>query len=155
MNRNWPDFISLYGNIEGARAAFEDACETLFRKKYHTKHVSKVKVKKGDSGIDIFVGELGIEPITVLQCKFFLDTIGDSQKQQIRESFNTAISSEKKEGTFVPSVHSSFNSRSARTLYNKTLKDYTTELSKEKNNLIATKKRNLLLRKEDYHNQLT
>ena len=41
------------------------------------------------------------------------------------------------------------------TLYNKTLKDYTTELSKEKNNLIATKKRNLLLRKEDYHNQLT
>ena len=32
---------------------------------------------------------------------------------------------------------------------------YTTELSKVKNNSIATKKRNLLLRKEDYPNQLT
>ena len=34
-----------------------------------------------------------------------------------------------------------------RALYNKKIKGYTTELSKEKNNLIAIKKRNLLLRK--------
>lgn len=95
MNRNWTDFKSLHGNIAGAREAFEDACETLFRKKHKNLHVSQVQVKQGDGGIDIFIGELGVEPITVIQCKFFLETFGKSQQSQIRESFNTAISSEK------------------------------------------------------------
>jgi Cdc6-like AAA superfamily ATPase len=97
MNRNWTDFKSLHGNIAGAREAFEDACETLFRKKYKNLHVSQVQVKQGDGGIDIFIGELGVEPITVIQCKFFLETFGTSQQSQIRESFNTAISSDKYE----------------------------------------------------------
>ncbi len=97
MNRNWTDFKSLHGNIAGARQAFEDACETLFRKKHKDQHVSQVKVKQGDGGIDIFIGELGVEPITVIQCKFFLDSFGDSQKNQIRESFKTAVGSDKYE----------------------------------------------------------
>ena len=97
MNRDWNDFKSSYGNIAGAREAFEDACETLFRKKYKGQHVSQVKVKQGDGGIDIFIGELGVEPITVIQCKFFLETFGESQQAQIRESFNTAMTSSKYE----------------------------------------------------------
>ncbi|WP_339704056.1 hypothetical protein [Algoriphagus aquimarinus] len=97
MNRNWTDFKSLHGNIAGAREAFEDACETLYKKKYKNQHVSQVKVKQGDGGIDIFIGELGVEPITVIQCKFFLESFGTSQQSQIRESFNTAITSKKYE----------------------------------------------------------
>jgi Cdc6-like AAA superfamily ATPase len=95
MNRDWRDFKSTNTNLAGAREAFENACETLFRKIYSNQHVSQVSVKKGDGGIDIFVGEIGIEPITVIQCKFFLDTFEESQKSQIRESFDTAVKSTK------------------------------------------------------------
>lgn len=97
MNRDWNDFKSLHGNIAGAREAFEDTCETLFKKKYKDQHVSQVKVKQGDGGIDVFIGELGVEPITVIQCKFFLESFEASQYSQIRESFNTAITSKKYE----------------------------------------------------------
>ncbi len=93
MNRDWRDFKALHSNIEGAREAFEKSCETLFRKKYSDRHVSQMAVKSGDGGIDIFIGELGVEPITVIQCKFFLETFEDSQKKQIRESFSTAVNS--------------------------------------------------------------
>jgi len=97
MNRDWNDFKSLHSNISGARQAFELACETLFRKIYTGKSVSQVEVKQGDGGIDIFIGELGVEPITVIQCKFFLETFDESQKSQIRNSFDTAVSSDKYE----------------------------------------------------------
>lgn len=95
MNRDWSDFKASNGNIEGAREAFEVACESLYRKMNPDKHVSKMKVTVGDGGIDIFVGEFGIEPITVIQCKFFLNNFEDSQKSQIRDSFDTAINSDK------------------------------------------------------------
>jgi len=75
MNRDWRDFKSINGNLPGAREAFESACETLFRKIYHGSHVSQVSVKQGDGGIDIFVGEIGIDPIIVIQCKFFVKKI--------------------------------------------------------------------------------
>lgn len=97
MNRDWQDFKSLHSNIAGAREAFENACETLFRKIHSDKHVSQVAVKQGDGGIDIFIGNLGVEPITVIQCKFFLETFGNSQKSQIRKSFDTASKSDKYE----------------------------------------------------------
>jgi len=97
MNRDWTDFKSLHSNISGAREAFENACESLFRKVYAGKTVSQVKVKLGDGGIDVFIGEIGIEPITVIQCKFFLESFEESQKAQIRDSFKTAIESDKYE----------------------------------------------------------
>lgn len=97
MNRDWVDFKGLHGNIAGAREAFEDACETLFRKIYFNKSVSQVKVKVGDGGIDVFIGELGVEPIIVIQCKFFLESFDDSQKGQIRDSFDSAVKSDKYE----------------------------------------------------------
>ena len=94
MNRDWNDFKSLHSNIAGAREAFENACETLFRKIYESQSVSQVAVKKGDGGIDIFIGELGIEPIIVIQCKFFLSSFSVSQQSQIRNSFASAIKSD-------------------------------------------------------------
>lgn len=97
MDKNWQDFKELKGGIEGARAAFETACETLFRKIYSDQDVSQIEVKQGDGGVDIFIGSLGVEPITVIQCKFFLYDFGNSQKDQIRKSFKTAVESKKYE----------------------------------------------------------
>jgi len=91
---DWNFFKNQYANIAGAREEFEKVCETLFRKLYAPKHVSQMNLKVGDGGIDVFVGEFGQEPITVIQCKFFLDNFGNSQKQQIRESFETAYRSQ-------------------------------------------------------------
>ncbi|MDH5632921.1 MAG: restriction endonuclease [Gammaproteobacteria bacterium] len=93
MSDSWNDFKITHGGVEGARAAFEKACETLFRKIYVSKNVQQVAVKQGDGGIDILVGNIGVEPIIVIQCKFFIEQFGDSQKDQIRESFKTAINS--------------------------------------------------------------
>jgi Restriction endonuclease len=91
MQRDWQDFKALHGSLAGARDAFEPACESLFRKLYPNKNVKTVAVKKGDGGIDIFIGELGVKPITVIQCKFFLDSFAEVQQAQVRESFKTAI----------------------------------------------------------------
>lgn len=93
MNRDWNDFKSLHSNIAGAREAFENACESLFRSIYTSNSVSQVSVRKGDGGIDIFIGELGIEPIIVIQCKFFLEKFSASQHSQIQKSFITAATS--------------------------------------------------------------
>lgn len=93
MKRDWQGFKALYGNIEGARAAFEPACESLFRKLFPGQTVQVVRANPGDEGIDILVGEIGIEPIRVFQCKFFLEQIGKTQKGEIRKSFKTSIES--------------------------------------------------------------
>jgi hypothetical protein len=93
MQRDWKDFKSLYSNISGAREAFANACETVFRKKYQGNNVQQVSVKHGDGGIDIFVGNLGQDAIDVFQCKYFVDELAQAQKNQIQNSFKTAINS--------------------------------------------------------------
>lgn len=90
---DWHDYKVKNTNIEGSRAAFEKDCAALFNAIYTDRNVKTVKVSVGDGGIDIFVGSIGIEPIIVIQCKFFLEDFGTSQKQQIKKSFNTAINS--------------------------------------------------------------
>ncbi|MEQ7992703.1 hypothetical protein [Xanthomonas hortorum] len=90
---NWTDLTLLHGNEEGARAAFERACEMVIRAKYPQETVRGIRVHKGDGGIDVYVGKLGVSPIDVYQCKYFTDSVGDSQKQQIRKSYTTAANS--------------------------------------------------------------
>lgn len=92
MNKDWFTLIKIY-NTSGARDKFESICGTLFKKIYHNKNVRLVRVNKGDGGIDVLIGDIGKEPIYVIQCKFFPDNFGNSQKAQIRESFKTAIES--------------------------------------------------------------
>ncbi|MCK4440808.1 MAG: restriction endonuclease, partial [Sulfurovaceae bacterium] len=94
MQKDWRDFKTNYGNIAGAREAFENACETLLKKKYASKYVSQMEVSRGDGGIDIFIGEYSREPIIVVQCKFFLEDFGSSQKEQIKKSFNKAFNNQ-------------------------------------------------------------
>ena len=90
MGKDWRDFKVENGGIAGAREVFENACETLFKKKYPQKYVSQMEVSRGDGGIDIFIGKYSKEPIIVVQCKFFLEKFESGQKQQIKDSFNKA-----------------------------------------------------------------
>jgi len=91
---SWQEYKSKNTNIEGARAAFEDDCATLYRAIYPDEKNIKVVVPfPGDGAVDIFIGKIGLEPITVIQCKFFLEEYGESQKKQIRDSFKRAIES--------------------------------------------------------------
>lgn len=92
MNEAWLILINKFGEA-GSRSKFEEICESLYRSEFQSRNVRKVKVNKGDGGIDIFIGEIGIEPIDVIQCKFFINGVGESQKSQIRESFKTVINS--------------------------------------------------------------
>ncbi|GAA4824791.1 hypothetical protein [Algivirga pacifica] len=91
MERDWRDYKSLYGGLEGARSAFEKHCADLFQEIYPDKNVKTVRVTQGDGGIDVFVGDYGNSPIVVIQCKFFLEAFENSQYQQVNDSFETAI----------------------------------------------------------------
>ena len=80
-----PDLQVIYG-IAGARGQFEDLTSKLMKSEEPS--ADKVRVKKGDGGIDVHVGDLS-DPagIDVYQCKFFPQGLGDSQKRQISDSF--------------------------------------------------------------------
>ena len=91
MIDDWSLLIDKY-TVEGARSKFEEICTQLYHNIYSQENVKNVEVSKGDCGVDIFIGNLGIEPIDVIQCKFF-PKFGDSQKSQITKSFKTAINS--------------------------------------------------------------
>lgn len=89
MERDWKYLKDKYG-IESARIKFEEICEALIRKMYPDEkvHGNDGFTGIGDDGIDIFIE--GSESIRVYQCKYFIDGFGNTQKSQIRDSFNRA-----------------------------------------------------------------
>lgn len=87
MERDFSYLRDKYGEM-GAREKFEKICTELLYAKYASAH--SVKVSNGDGGIDIFVGDISKE-IDVYQCKYFIDGIGDSQKAQIKKSFQKIV----------------------------------------------------------------
>ncbi|WP_102793175.1 restriction endonuclease, partial [Elizabethkingia anophelis] len=94
MVEDWLLLIERYG-LEGARAKFESICADLYKAIYReNQYVKEVRVSQGDGGIDIFIGNIGNEPIHIIQCKFFYPEFGDSQKDQVRKSFQRVISSD-------------------------------------------------------------
>ena len=88
MEYDFRYLVVKYGEA-GAREKFEKICIEVFQEKFGPK-AKEVTVSQGDDGIDILVGELTDSP-SVYQCKFFVNEIGESQKQQIRNSFSTVI----------------------------------------------------------------
>lgn len=94
MNKDWFLLIEKY-DFAGARNKFESICESLFKQIYPDKYVKTVRANPGDEGIDVLIGEIGMEPIDVIQCKFFPNSFDQSQKTQIKKSFNTALDSNK------------------------------------------------------------
>lgn len=90
MERDFRYLRDKFGDA-GARDIFEKICTELMQCKFGEAH--SVRVSQGDGGIDVFAGDFS-NSIDVYQCKYFIDGIGDAQKTQIRESFNTAINSD-------------------------------------------------------------
>ena len=88
MERDFRYLRDQHGDA-GAREIFEKICTQLFTALFGA-DAHNIKVSQGDEGIDILVGNFSA-PIDIYQCKYFIDGIGDSQKQQIRDSFNRAI----------------------------------------------------------------
>ena len=75
------------GDVDGARRKFE----LLVVQLAHLQHQAiGVLARPGDWGIDAFTGRLDGE-IAIWQAKFFLDAVGKSQRDQIRESFGSAL----------------------------------------------------------------
>lgn len=89
--KSWTTLLHLYGNEAGARAAFESACFLILKSRFPNENVHSVRVHQGDGGIDVYVGLLGVEPVDVYQCKYFVNGVSDSQKEQIRSSFRSAV----------------------------------------------------------------
>jgi len=76
--------ITQAGSEEGARPLFQRLIASLVRVKY--KDAREIRASPGDWGIDVLVGQLtGIS--LVWQAKYFINGVGDSQKDQIRDSF--------------------------------------------------------------------
>lgn len=88
MERNFRYLREMHGDA-GAREIFEKICTQLLHAQYG-ENAHSIRTCQGDAGIDILVGDFSV-PIVNYQCKFFLDGVGNSQKNQIRNSFNRAI----------------------------------------------------------------
>ena len=72
-------------------STFHQLCFHLMREKHPLANVRYVEGAAGDEGLDIFRGELSCGP-TIWQCKSFrVSLIGDSQKNQIRQSLRDAV----------------------------------------------------------------
>ncbi|MBF6612282.1 MAG: hypothetical protein IVW55_04060 [Chloroflexi bacterium] len=80
----------LYGTV-GARDKFEEMCSLLIKGEYPDARA--IRVYKGDGGVDQSVGHWdGHSPVAVFQQKYFPDRLGDTQKQEIRDSYRAAMS---------------------------------------------------------------
>ena len=70
---------------------FQQLCYQLMLERFPTAKVRYPEGVSGDEGVDLFQGDLTLGP-TVWQCKAFQVTlIGDSQKQQIRDSLRDVV----------------------------------------------------------------
>ena len=90
MERDFRYLREKHGDA-GAREIFEKICSQLFASIYGS-DAHNIKASQGDEGLDILVGDFSA-PIDVFQCKYFIDGLGNPQKQQIRHSFDRAYES--------------------------------------------------------------
>ena len=81
MIDEWNYLVNRY-SIAGARSKFEDICTTLFKHRFKGECVKSVRVDIGDGGLDVFVGDIENQPIKVIQCKFFINGIEESQRHK-------------------------------------------------------------------------
>ena len=82
-------FEQLEGLQPGAEHNFEHVVSEIFRATLPG--AKQVRVYRGDEGVDTFTGDWGSSgQLDVYQMKFFTDKWGDSQKQQIKASYQKA-----------------------------------------------------------------
>lgn len=80
--------IAAAGGEEDARPRFERMVTACVRLQHPT--VRNLRPAPGDWGIDAVVGELDGR-VSIWQAKFFISEIGNTQKQEIRDSFAQAM----------------------------------------------------------------
>ena len=78
------DFRTLGGPKNSRAENFELLCAQLIDAEYD--ETSHVRCHPGDEGKDIVIGPID-EPRCVFQCKYFIDGLGKSQRDQIRRSY--------------------------------------------------------------------
>jgi hypothetical protein len=83
------------GGKEGARTTFQRLIGQLVALSY--KGVKMLDAKSGDWGLDVIVGEID-EILSVWQAKYFIDGVGATQKDQIRDSLSQVIRKAQEEG---------------------------------------------------------
>lgn len=83
----------------GARDKFERLIARLIKLQFSDPQ--EIKPNPGDWGIDVYVGQFTSGNITVWQSKYFPDGVDDSQKAQIRDSFNQILAKSKEKGFVV------------------------------------------------------
>ncbi|MDI0267244.1 hypothetical protein QIW52_14765 [Clostridioides difficile] len=88
IGREFKYLEEKYG-LSSARNYFEEICLTI------VDNGSGVQAYPGDDGIDIMVRKGN--KTSVYQCKFFMDRLGEPQKNQIRKSFNSLMKSKHKD----------------------------------------------------------
>jgi hypothetical protein len=87
MARN--PFEQLQDVVVEPRQAFEDSVGLILKCLFPD--ARRVRVFRGDGGVDVFTGTLGDGgKADVYQAKYFTTVWGDPQKQQIRDSYDTA-----------------------------------------------------------------
>lgn len=74
---------------EGAREKLEEICRKIYKREYPNANVRRVRVTKGDGGIDVYIRNK--DSFKIVQCKFFKKELGKSQKEQVTKSFETAM----------------------------------------------------------------
>ncbi len=84
------------GSEEGARVLFEKLIAQLVALKHQ--NVREIEPCPGDWGIDALQGELSSGSCIVWQSKYFINGIGDAQKDQIRSSFKQLVKKAEEEG---------------------------------------------------------
>ena len=88
---SFQELLIIYRSREAAAYQFERLCTYLLKAEHPETHT--IRPYPGDGGVDFFIGDWdSLEGIHVYQVKFFPNSLGDSQKEQIRRSFKTAVS---------------------------------------------------------------
>jgi hypothetical protein len=80
----------IYGSHEAARKQFERLCVYLVKSRYP--EANAIREAPGDGGVDVYVGSWSSQDVHVFQAKYFPNGVGDSQQQNIRDSFRRAHS---------------------------------------------------------------
>ncbi|WP_214786234.1 hypothetical protein [Exiguobacterium sp. s183] len=73
-----------------SRNILERICLHVFESEFLEDDVQDVKPSPGDDGIDVFINHQNGN-FTVIQCKFYLDSLTSSRKSNISKSYNKAI----------------------------------------------------------------
>lgn len=88
VGREFKYLEEKYG-LSGARDVFEKICVSI------VDNGCGIQTYPGDDGIDIIVRNG--KKVSIYQCKFFTGRIGDTQKEQIKKSFESLMKSRHKE----------------------------------------------------------